>query len=78
MMLFIVCFRPESVVRKTWSERFLPCSCFTFLATGMVKAIHHTAVMMKAIFMPNAASMPKFEPPNTTAKQAMNGTHEPM
>ena len=78
MMLFTVLFSPEKVVRRTWSERFLPCSCCTFFATGMVKAIHQTAVMMKAIFMPSAASMPKLEPPSTTAKQAMKGMHEPM
>ena len=78
MMLFTVPFKPEIVVRSTWSERFLPCNCFTFLATGTVKITHHTAVMMNAIFMPSFASMPKLDPPRTTAKHAMNGMHEPM
>ena len=44
----------------------------------MVNATHHAAVMRKAIFMPIIMSMPMEGPPSTTARQMMNGMHEPM
>ncbi len=60
------------------SERFLPCSCCTFFATGTVKAIHHRAVITKAIFMPTIAERPKLGPPSTTARHTMKGMQDPM
>ncbi len=78
MMLFRVFSRPTTVACTMRSERFLPCSCCTFLATGMVKAIHHRAVTTKDIFMPSMAEMPKLGPPSTTTRQTMKGMQEPM
>ena len=46
--------------------------------SGMLNATHHAAVMRNAIFIPISMGMPIDGPPNTTAKHAMNGTHEPM
>ena len=44
----------------------------------MLNATHHTAVIRNAIFIPTSMGTPTLGPPSTTAKHAMNGTHEPM
>ena len=45
---------------------------------GTLNASHHTAVMTNEIRMPSSCPIPKFSPNNTSTKQMMNGTQDPM